>query len=73
MPSPKMPKDLPETVKIGKTLYRRALFMVHTTHENKRTPALCKLIRDGDTVDWEGGEDWMIGYVPEYLVKPKKD
>lgn len=50
--------------------YLPAVFLINTKHHDG-TPALCTRIRDDDHIDLAGGEEFLVGYIPEIMTKPE--
>ncbi len=58
----------PALLNLGGEAYVPVVLLIHTKFPDG-TPALMKRIRDGDSIDLAGGEEFMIGYAPKSMVR----
>lgn len=55
----------------GAGWYELSIALVHTKHPDG-SPALCKLIRDNDTIDLAGGEEFFTFFLPVDVLHPNR-
>lgn len=64
-----IPPTQPLRISVNGEPYRLMVFIIHTKDaRDHRTPALCKMLKDGDAIDLAGGEEFMTAYVPENMI-----
>lgn len=68
----KKPKDaLPKILFVGrrtKEKYKLTAFKI-LTKDAAGVPLTCRLVKDDETIDISGGEEFMTGYVPAHMLK----
>jgi hypothetical protein len=71
----KKDRGLPEVVFLGppqrRIGHRLVVFRILQKDESG-IPTLCMMMKDKDTVNIEGGEEFMTGYVQEVMFKPQR-
>lgn len=63
--------QMPDFVNIKGQSYKHTVFMVLGKKEDG-TPSLLRLIGDEHVVELAGDEEFMTGYVPTHMTRPKK-
>ena len=67
------PERMPEIVFIGPTKkrakFKHVVFLVKSREGG--VPRELVLLRDDESVDLEQGMEFMTGYVPEFMTRPK--
>lgn len=61
----------PKVLNLNGEAYVPVVLLIHTKHPDG-SPALMKSIRDDDTIELAGGEEFMIAYAPRSMVKPDR-
>ena len=64
----KRPKHPPQIRVLDET-YKATVFLIHSKVDG--VPKLLSLLRDDQTIDLAGGEEFLIAYVPAHMLEKK--
>lgn len=59
----------PPQIRVAEETYKATVLLIHSKVEG--VPKLLSLLRDDQTIDLAGGEEFLIAYVPAHMLEKK--